>query len=795
LLNSLLHLSLPQGDVVRSLDAQDRRTRLFELVARIVEESAKGRRLVLFVEDVHWMDESSLALASHLAGRLRTTRVLLLLTSRPAGAADELDGARMRRMVLAELTESESLAMVRLALGVADLPEEVGEEIYAKTKGNPLFLEEVVHSLQEPGVLDRILGATSVTRAAELAALEIPDRVQGLLMSRIDRLLPDTREVLKAGSVAGRSFDVALLVGIDDELLRDVSIELALDELIDSSLVVPGEDGDSRGVSFRHALVQDVAYESMPFARRRDLHGRVGRYLEATSETPDHGLLVHHYQIAGEKVLARVHAVRASEASAAVYANREAVDYLGVALASITGCTPGDAHVRSRLEELMSDSLERLGRYDEAVDALLRARRRWASQAVRRAVDSTLDGILPVNDPRARDSLLCWKIAVSVERGTSDYRRALRWLAKGKAALPSPDDGLAGRLLVTQGGLLSRLGRFVEAAEVGQAAVELTGRGGDVALRAYALTLLGYAYSGLGRLAEALECDATALALYEQAGDLSGQAMSHANLANSYLLNGDLRAALEQNETALALYTRIGNVGGAVMQRVNVGGVLTQIGDAETAVEQLEKALKLRDRPEVSPYAVAFALVYLCEARILIDDLDRAQADLLEGQKILVALDAQADLLDAGVIEAELRVAGQDLTAAETCCRTVLKQAESLGAEVGAAKALCLLGQVQVAQGDPDAAVATLEAALSIAERIGADYERGQALAALAEAETACSFREDSCAAKLDQAIDLFDKMGAEHDLKKALETRGRLGLSAPDEAGERAAVTAEGAV
>ena len=103
--------------------------------------------------------------------------------------------------------------MVREALGVTDLPAEVGEAIYAKTKGNPLFLEEVIHSLQAPGVLERILGASSVTRAAELAALEIPDRVQGLLMSRIDRLPPDTREVLKAGSVVGRSFDEELLSG------------------------------------------------------------------------------------------------------------------------------------------------------------------------------------------------------------------------------------------------------------------------------------------------------------------------------------------------------------------------------------------------------------------------------------------------------------------------------------------------------------------------------------------------------------------------------------------------------
>ena len=230
--------------------------------------------------------------------------------------------------------------MLRDALGVADLPAEVGETLYAKTRGNPLFLEEVIHSLQAPGVLDRILDASSVTRAAELAALEIPDRVQGLLMSRIDRLPPDAREVLKAGSVVGRSFDVAVLAGMDDELLTAVAMDRVLDELIDVALVVPEEDGDCTTVSFRHALVQDVAYESLPFARRRELHGRVAQYLEATQLLPDHGLLVHHYRHAGDGENTRLHAVRASESSVAVYANLEAIDYLALALDTAAGGPP-----------------------------------------------------------------------------------------------------------------------------------------------------------------------------------------------------------------------------------------------------------------------------------------------------------------------------------------------------------------------------------------------------------------------------------------------------------------------
>ena len=219
LLDPLLGLSLPQSLVVESLDAQTRRQKLFDLIGRILAEAAGDAGHVVVLEDLHWADESSLALVEYVARGRTAAPLLLLLTSRPAGMTAGLEAAGAVRVELAELSEAESLAMVREALGVEDFPAEVGAALYAKTKGNPLFLEEVVHSLQAPGVLERVLGASSVTRAAELAALDIPDRVQGLLMSRIDRLQPDTREVLKAGAVVGRSFDAAVLRGADDEVL------------------------------------------------------------------------------------------------------------------------------------------------------------------------------------------------------------------------------------------------------------------------------------------------------------------------------------------------------------------------------------------------------------------------------------------------------------------------------------------------------------------------------------------------------------------------------------------------
>ncbi|MEI6727702.1 MAG: hypothetical protein WCN81_15960, partial [Actinomycetes bacterium] len=507
---------------------------------------------------------------------------------------------------------------------------------------------------------------------------------------------------------------------------------------------------------------------------RRELHRLVGGYLEATQPQPDHGLLVHHYRHAGEVEKTRLHAVRASESSVAAYAGLEAIDYLAVALGTTKGRNSADACVRSRLEELTGDSCEALGRGDDAIAFYKRARRRWRSPNVRRAATSALKDLAPLADGDARDGLLCWKIAHSLERGHSAYRRALDWLDTGAAALPAGSEGTAARMLVSRSGLLSRLGRFREAAEAGEQGLALARQAGDPAQLAYALTMLGTAMDGLGLLERAIACHTEAIAHYDQIGDLWGLAMGHLNLSASFQLAGDLRASLVHDETALALFARIGNFGGVVIQHLNVGVVLLEMGEVGPALEHLREAISLRDRQGVNPLVTGSALIFLGRALLWSDDLPGAQRALDEGRAILEHIDAQGALLDAGIIQAELCLALGDLDGAERASANALKSAKSMDAELGQAQALCALGSVRLARGDPVGATARLEACVSLAEKSGSDYERAKALVVLAEAQSACAPDDVECIATFDEAIRILAKVGARHDLDKAVALRKR---------------------
>ena len=181
----------------------------------------------------------------------------------------------------------------------------------------------------------------------------------------------------------------------------------------------------------------------------------------------------------------------------------------------------------------------------------------------------------------------------------------------------------------------------------------------------------------------------------------------------------------------------------------------------------------------MGPQVAGFALLLLSKALVWSGDLDAAERALAECLDLLESIEAQDDLLFAGVIEGELRLAQGDLEQAESACRRVLSEAQAMEAELNEAQALCMLGRVQLAQGAPEAATSGLEACVALSKRIGADYERAQALAVLAEARAACGEGAEGCDDALLQAIRLFRKMGARYDLGKAEVLRERLQLRA----------------
>ena len=248
-------------------------------VRTLFERRLARTPVLLVVEDLHWADAASLEALRVLADRLDRNRLMIVLTHRPAFEAGALATSHTSHVAirLTPLQTPSSHALIDALFGGSPLPQKLCRRIVERADGNPLFLEEIVRGLIENGALARE-GSNWRTLTDDRAA-EIPLNIQGILLARVDRLPRAARALVQEAAVIGLRFDAALLSTIASDPARVRShLELLLDaELIDEE---PGSGLEAQ-YRFTQSLLQDVIYQNLLLQRRMELHGRVGRALEA----------------------------------------------------------------------------------------------------------------------------------------------------------------------------------------------------------------------------------------------------------------------------------------------------------------------------------------------------------------------------------------------------------------------------------------------------------------------------------------------------------------------------------
>jgi class 3 adenylate cyclase len=370
LLNPLLGLSIPQNDVVRSLDNENRRRRLFELIAELLQAAAADIPFAIILEDLHWADYSSLQIVNYIATTLRSSRILMCLTHRPKKEiALDLSPSSTVAFQLGDLPKHAALQIIQTVVGRTELPDGIVETILSKSQGNPLFLEEIARSMWQSGTLDRLLSLSSSSLAVELASLEIPDRIQSLLMSRVDTLNPATKEVLRAAAVVGNTFDFPTLQSLLDLRPGGIPLESRLQELARFDLISRSDDVQETVYHFKQTLIQEVAYSSLLFARRRQLHHRVASSLEETNKgklETIYEVLVHHYNLSRDNLKTRTYSLKAADKAREVFAHDEAIEFYRLGLNSLHGKDIALVAERSYFLERIGDCYEASGHHVEA---------------------------------------------------------------------------------------------------------------------------------------------------------------------------------------------------------------------------------------------------------------------------------------------------------------------------------------------------------------------------------------------------------------------------------------------
>nr|MBA3534051.1 AAA family ATPase [Ardenticatenales bacterium] len=352
LLNDVLPLDLPENDATRQMTKSVRAQNTRDLLLHLLQRSVLHAPKLLIMEDAHWLDSASWALLRAVSQEVKP--LLVVIATRPLGKAAPNDYARLLRaqdtqlVRLTSLTAEETTALVCQRLGVRELPTTVAGLITERAEGNPFFSVELAYALRDGGFLlvDEASGTSQLApHAATLQDLRLPDTVQGVVTSRIDRLPPPQQLLLKVASVIGRVFPFRLLRDIHPVEADRVGLATHLASLEHLELTSLESPEPELAYIFKHIITQEVAYNLMLFAQRRQLHRAIAEWYEerhADDLSSFYPLLVHHWSKAEVIGKTMEYLEKAGEQALRGFANHEAVRFFSELLRLDKEVKPSD---------------------------------------------------------------------------------------------------------------------------------------------------------------------------------------------------------------------------------------------------------------------------------------------------------------------------------------------------------------------------------------------------------------------------------------------------------------------
>ena len=566
-------LGLSSGDVLRHVEPEQLKRQIFQALRTLCERRLQQGPLMLVVEDLHWADAASIELLRFLVDRLADRPLMLLFTYRPVFDARTLvtTQATHTAIRLGPLPAPDTQTLLGAFFGpsASRLPAGLRELIVRRAGGNPFYLEEIVRSLIGAGTLARENGGWAC--ATDAVTVDVPPTIQGLLLSRLDRLPSGARRLIQEAAVLGAVFDLQVLRKVCTE--PDAS-ESNLDLLLDAELIAeiaPTSDvrgsaaASARSYRFAHALVQEVVYQNLLVRRRTDLHGRVGEVLEERSgrgEQPQRleemEALGHHFSLSAEKPKGARYLLAAGDWARDLYANEDALRHYERALQTLGECG-GCEGERLAVQERLGDLLGPIGRREAALEHY---------EAVRRATEAASD--------REAQARICRKLG-GLHWDAGDRDRALACFRAGLTLLEGDTRGIElAHLYQEMGRLAFRSGDNHAAIEWATRALGQIDRaaagpaeswvspvpGKDEAAVAlsHAYNTLGVALARLGRLQEAVAHIERSMATAQAHGLLQTACRGYANVGVLYSTL-DPGRAIETCLTGLEMARKIGDLG------------------------------------------------------------------------------------------------------------------------------------------------------------------------------------------------------------------------------------------
>jgi class 3 adenylate cyclase/tetratricopeptide (TPR) repeat protein len=626
LIGDFLGVPMPKADWLESLSGELRRARLFDILSDLLSADSARHPLLLVLENWHWADVASQQLLEYLTQSLSSQPICLYTVHRPS-AELAVPSSKMRQttLLLEELTREDSSMLINAGLQGANTSKELVELIWERAQGNPLFIEEMLNTLLEADQL--VWRNERYQLAKQLELITIPQTIQGLLMARLDRLGEPARDLLRLASVIGLHFSGKLL----DELTRlmePAERRRHLAELVASGMIRRESPRHGEALyRFSQSLVQEVVYESLPFARRRELHGQVAAALErgyAAGPPPEpeaYDQLAYHYIRSEQRAKAVEYSIKAGDKAREAYTNESALNYYSQAL-ELLGEAPANAPEQRRQEHLAK-------RYD-----ILAAREQILALFGRRAAQrADLDEMTSIAENLSDLSRLAEvtdRLSL-FQRNVGNYREAMQ-AAQAALALKRQlkDRAGEGKSLQYLASACRHLDEMDRAESHYEEALAVAREMKDQEAECHRLNGLGTFYWQIGNLEQAQSRLEEALTVARRSGNLRGEGISLGNLGLIYSVRSEYEWALRCFERGLEIARDIGDRLAEGAHRADLGLLYGRLGAWEKAREELGWSLvsarRARERSgEASRfYRLALVNIWAGDDLIALELLSRA---------------------------------------------------------------------------------------------------------------------------------------------------------------------------
>ncbi|GAB4581786.1 MAG: adenylate/guanylate cyclase domain-containing protein [Anaerolineales bacterium] len=778
LLGDLLGLPIPDNPTTAALDSNLRQASLFSLLVEMVQTWAKQQPLILLIDNAHWMDEVSLSLTQTLAQQgSGTSPTLIFLAHRPPAPGDppllpELaELPHYYEFSVIEMTDLEVGMLVERVMQ-APATELLMDVVERMARGNPLFAAELLDAMREDGqivllesgawglsfsLLEAFQRANFVVqqdaqwrlrRDSDLSTVKlgIPDSIHGLVLSRLDRLPEAHKLTLKVSSVIGHIVDLMLVSQAHPEE-KDVTEIVAEAELLEMEEVMQVEAPEKKLYTFRHHTTHEVAYDTLLYTQRQQLHQAVAEAL--AEHQPEATIQIAYHAFAGELWgLSLRYNLLAGAQAKQLHATQQGIDFFQKALKS-AGQLPEIETVQERLKIHLSlgELYVTTGHYEDAGEHLKNA-----------LFLARLQG-----DHEAEAQSCRWYARSHEQKG--EYAQALTWVDRGFLALDGATSLEEAELSLLSGLVYVRQGNFAKAIELCERSLQVGEVLSDIAIRARAYNLLGIIdlRSSSG---SAIERFQESLHQYEQIGNVYGQATSHNLIANGYFAKGELSLADLHYRQSLNLFTQIGHVYNQVLVNNNLGGIAIKQGRLDAALGYYQRAVRQLEQIHGSLWV--FGALHLNIGNTLIQKAELAQA--LPELQLALNLFEQAQVRDLlpelyGLF-AELYCRQGDPVMAEHYGLQSLELARELEMPREEGHNLRIMGEIAYSQGDAEKAQAFLAQSYQILSDAGDEYESAKTQLSLAKLYKEQNASEQALIS-LNACKTIFERLEAQMDLQQ----------------------------